>query len=616
MTASLLDRIADLRTLQQAWHRTRESAGDRLESTREFRDFELRLEDNLTRIAESLLDPAWRPRPLRPVTFRLPGHEPRELSVPPLADRVAERAIVRVVTDEVDADLSPWSFAYRPGRGVGDALLQVAALREEGVRWVLRTDIDDCFPSIARSVALAATRARCPDDEVVTLFEKLLSRPVTARPGDSGLPQGAPSSPLLSNLVLDTFDRAMERAGTPAVRYADDLVAPLTSPEAEAPMRTTLTEALLDAGLTSRLHKSRVASFAEGFAFLGEEVGPVTPAASEAPAPPARRTLFVTVDGAYVSIRRGQYRVAKGNDLLLSVPTALVGQLVIAGAVGLSAGARSKLLYDGVPATFISRRGRYLGRLSGASDNRASLRRAQYHRLDDSAARLDIASVFVGAKLANCRALLRRRAGCGAAQLPAAIDRLQRLQSFARAACSVSELLGYEGSAAKIYFEASSRLVPPWTQFRGRHKRPPSDPVNSVLSYSYAILTGEADAALQLAGLDPAAGFLHTDGDRPSLALDLMEELRPLIVDTVTLELFSRRALTAEHFTNEAKLGVRLTEQGRRVVSAAIEERLLTRVLHPGSGIRVSYRHAIGLQGQRLARWIRSGEPYVPMRWR
>lgn len=167
--------------------------------------------------------------------------------------------------------------------------------------------------------------------------------------------------------------------------------------------------------------------------------------------------------------------------------------------------------------------------------------------------------MFVTAKVANQRALLARylrRSG-----LPLVIGAVQALEESMEAATTcgdIDALRGVEGAAARVYFQAFGELLPGWCDFKGRSKRPPKDPVNAVLSYLYTVVVGDAIAACLTAGLDPATGFLHDDrGRRPSLACDLIEEFRPVIVDTVALELFRRNSLHPNQFeTNEHSGGV------------------------------------------------------------
>lgn len=183
----------------------------------------------------------------------------------------------------------------------------------------------------------------------------------------------------------------------------------------------------------------------------------------------------------------------------------------------------------------------------------------------------------------------------------------------------LAELLGIEGAAARTYFGAFGELLPNWCQFDGRVRQPPTDPANAVLSYLYTVLSGHAVGALLTAGLDPAAGFLHGDHDRrPSLALDLIEEFRPVLVDTVTLELFRRGSLVPNMFERDERDGaLSMSQKARARIVKSLEERLLTVFAHVPSGKRVSYRRALFLQAQQIASCLRDGMvDYVPISWR
>lgn len=178
-------------------------------------------------------------------------------------------------------------------------------------------------------------------------------------------------------------------------------------------------------------------------------------------------------------------------------------------------------------------------------------------------------------------------------------------------ATSRSQLLGIEGIAAQSYWGAYEALLPAEIGFGGRARRPPPDVVNATLGYAYAVLLGEAVTALGIAGLDPACGLLHVDDfKRPNLGLDLMEEMRPVIVDRVVLELFRNKTLTVNSGRDDSahKGGVLLTENGRRALLAALEDRLLTVFRHVESGYRVSYRRALQLQAVSVAQSYRFAE--------
>ncbi len=568
----------------------------------------------------------YRPSPLTEVLLPKDDGTNRTLHVPVAADRVVERAMAQKLTPLIDPYLAPTSFAYRPGRGVADAVRRLVELREEGFAAVVRTDIRDCFPTIRRTRLIRILHGLDIDDDVIDLVEVLIARPVrrgtSRRSHRVGIPQGSPLSPLLSNIYLDLVDRRLARDGHPHVRFADDFaVAALDIDDAHRALAATETAV---SSVEQRLgsDKTEITTFEDGFAFLGEDFNarypPHEPNALRAE--PPRRTVYVGRQGARVRIGAGRLLVEKNQEELLNAPIGHVGRLVLAGSVGLSAGARSWALTNRVPAVFLSRRGAFLGTLANARLPDPGLRRQQYRMTDDPSSTIRLARRFVLGKISNQRALLMRYTRVDiSTDLRTIIEELDYFRGSLDGAETHAELMGMEGIASRRYFEGLSLVLGPESPFRGRMRRPPGDVVNSALSYGYAVLCGEAVTACAHAGLEPAVGVLHSDHAlRPSLALDLMEEFRPVVVDTVVAELFRRSALTSDHGrTDPDRGGVLLTERGRRLLLKRLEDRLLTYARHPGTGTRSSYRRAMTLQAQSVARFFRTGEvDYQPILWR
>lgn len=204
---------------------------------------------------------------------------------------------------------------------------------------------------------------------------------------------------------------------------------------------------------------------------------------------------------------------------------------------------------------------------------------------------------------------------------PTAAEAALRLESIADTVerhPTIEELLGFEGSATRDYMQGLRGILDPEWGFEGRHRRPPPDPINSMLSYGYTLLCHETIAALETAGLDPMVGFLHQHRwGRPALALDLMEEFRPITVDVAVWRCVSAHQVRPEQFTDDPQLGCRMGDDARHTFIAAYERRMLTLVTHPGAGRRVSYRVALSLQAKALARsLVKPAEPYSPLRWK
>jgi CRISPR-associated protein Cas1 len=368
--------------------------------------------------------------------------------------------------------------------------------------------------------------------------------------------------------------------------------------------------------------KTRVIRIADGVEFLGVRFDTNTPLQGDegrSPTIPRTKAVYVTKQGSWVGLNKGQVTVRAAEEELLAVPAEHVGQLVTYGVVNLSSQFRTDALARGVDVTFLSRRGNYLGRLESARSVNVDLRRRQYQKAGDPESRLRLASMVVAGKLANLRALLvRRHRSVEPSQLMETARFIEQGRRNARQCQDIKSLLGIEGSATSAYFGAFARLLPSNLTFAHRERRPPRDPVNAALSFGYSLLLREAVGALAAAGLDTDCGFLHAqDRGRPSLALDLIEEFRPLIVDTLVLELFSRRVIDAESFRQGEEGACLLNPVGLSRFLAGFEERMLTVFAHVPSGQRTSYRRALFLQAHQLAAVVLdTRSDYRPVSWR
>jgi len=258
--------------------------------------------------------------------------------------------------------------------------------------------------------------------------------------------------------------------------------------------------------------------------------------------------------------------------------------------------------------------------LPAGTTGNVELRRAQYRAADDPTRQLYLARATVAGKIANLRTMLQRgaRGSVDAPELAEIAARLTARRSATSDVASLPELMGLEGAATRDYFSAFDTLVgPPWT-FTGRQRRPPPDPVNAMLSFGYTLLVEDAVSALQIAGLDPEVGFLHAAGwGRPSLALDLIEEFRPLVVDITVTRLARTGQISPSDFIISDQDGCRMNSSTRDLFLGAYERRMLTLVSHPATDHRVSYRTALLAQARAVAHWIAGRNPdYRSMPWR
>jgi CRISPR-associated protein Cas1 len=584
-------------------------------------------DENLARIAAELGSATYEPGRLTPVELPRPDGRVRMLHIPAVRDRVVERSVLAVLTPEIDPLLGPFSYAYRPGLGVPDAAQAIAVLRDEGLAWVARADFHDCFGSVPVHHLRRLLSALIEDPDLLALIGALLDRRAAAHGAAavvSGLPQGSPLSPLWANLVLAAFDVRVVRAGFPVIRYSDDLVAMAASRDDAWEAMRAMSDAAGELGMPLDPDKSAVMSFEEGFCFVGEDFGPRYPPvlAGHRIEEPARRVLYLAMQGAHARLESGRVIVESSHEEeLLDVPSGLVERIVCFGAIGISAGLRSWALASDVDMVFLSRRGSYLGHAWAAgSSQRIARLRAQLSFASDDTRRLNFVRAVVEAKVRKQVVLLQRFARRDNSEaVMAGTERMDGLLAMLADCGTRDEVMGIEGAAAREYFAALEQIVPEDMHFTGRSRQPPADVINAALSYGYAIVLGEAVSALCAAGLDPAIGFFHAEQDRrPSLALDLMEEFRPLIVDQVVIAAARRGELRPEHGHREETVhGVLLTKAGREILVAAYERRMLQHTRGALPGISGSLRRHLYRQAERVAAIVHDPDAsWTGLSWR
>lgn len=321
------------------------------------------------------------------------------------------------------------------------------------------------------------------------------------------------------------------------------------------------------------------------------------------------RPLHVVEQGARVSKSGDRLVIERKDELLASVPLVDVSQLCLFGNIQITTQALSELLDRGIPICYFTTGGWFRGIATGLTHKNIELRIHQFAVAASPSRALALASVFVAGKIANARTLLRRNAPGDLADV---LRELADAVRQAEAASSLPSLLGIEGLAAKRYFAAFGQLLKTDFDFTGRNRRPPTDPVNCVLSFLYSLLTKELYVATLAAGLDPMLGFLHQPRyGRPALALDLAEEFRPLLADSTCLSAFNTGELKPEHFVTRAG-ACTLTPPGKRTVIAAWERRLNAEIIHPYFGYSVSYRRVLAVQARLLGRVLLGEIPVYP----
>ncbi len=320
--------------------------------------------------------------------------------------------------------------------------------------------------------------------------------------------------------------------------------------------------------------------------------------------------VYVIQQGAKLSIANKRVQVEQNGETLLAAPLGQVSEVVIFGNVGLTTPAIGTLLLEGKDVVFLSEDGRFKGRLVGELTPHVPLRRAQYRRMDEPDFGLRLAQGIVAAKLAHQRTLLQRHnRELGDAEIISAIERLGEAVKTVDRRTTIASLNGHEGAATAAYFSGLRRLFGPEWKFEKRARRPPPDPVNVLLSLGYTLLSNTARGAVQAAGLDPYAGFLHEYAyNRPSLALDLLEEFRP-VVDGVVLWACRGGQVTPDDFTpGPVDRPVVLSDQGLRRFLKAYEQRMEQPYTHPIRQLQMPLRQCMLEQARQIAGRVLSGQ--------
>ena len=329
--------------------------------------------------------------------------------------------------------------------------------------------------------------------------------------------------------------------------------------------------------------------------------------------------LIVDTQGAQLRKAGQRLIVQHDGETTDSVPIEPLRQVILMGR-GVSAS--TALLYDlvrrGIDVVYQSQAERFAFRLVGPASKHSALRVRQVQIAFDLARALRLARAAVAGKLHNQAVVLQRYDGTPEGQAGRAVQTIVEQMKLAEQAGTVDSLRGHEGSAAAAYFAAWRSLFDAgrW-RFGGRAYHPPPDPVNAMLSFGYTLLLNDIVSAVYRIGMDPMIGFFHAvDYGRPSLALDLEEEFRPVVVDTLVLGLLRQELLEPADFgrRSDGRAGVVMTDDARRFFIARYEERLAVKVRHPGWNEHLTYRQCIKRQVEHMARCILGkDEAYSPL---
>jgi CRISPR-associated protein Cas1 len=324
-------------------------------------------------------------------------------------------------------------------------------------------------------------------------------------------------------------------------------------------------------------------------------------------------TLYLTEQGSKITKVRERLVIEKDNQLLIQVPIIKVERILIFGRIKITVPVIELLLKEGIPTAFLTVNGKLKGFLESVCSKNILLRMKQYNRTKDQLFKLRFSRSIVRGKINNQRRLIQRfKSHHPDTNFDDRLVELNWLLEAINHKNTISGLMGIEGQATAIYFAAYSKLFRDEIRFIGRNRRPPKDPVNSLLSFGYTLLTNEYFSLLSASGFDPYLSFYHTISyGRPSLALDLLEELRHPVIDMLVLELLGRRIIKSEDF-NEESDGFYLNSVGRKAFFTHYERRMTQKFLHPKDKTPTNIRMVMRTQVDKLIACVQTGIDYEP----
>lgn len=327
--------------------------------------------------------------------------------------------------------------------------------------------------------------------------------------------------------------------------------------------------------------------------------------------------LYITQQGAVLGKTSERLTLKVEKKVVAEVPIIKVSQVVIFGHVMITSGTLNLLMRHGIEVCYLTQYGGYVGRTEPEMSKNGILRLDQYRAAVNPKRRIGLARSVVTGKLANLRGILLEKAPKDAKiEAKQVVKQIKSAEKGAQRAKRLEQVRAYEGTGSAAYFSAFGLMIKnPDFSFSTRTRRPPTDPVNAMLSFGYTLLANDMRTAVNVVGLDPYIGFLHAEEyGRPSLPLDLMEEFRPLIVDTMVLAILNQGLLKPDAFSEPTEEGCRMTNEGRKLFLEQYEQRRATEFTHPTLKRTMTYQQSFEQQARQLAKTLQGeDEAYRPL---
>ncbi len=335
--------------------------------------------------------------------------------------------------------------------------------------------------------------------------------------------------------------------------------------------------------------------------------------------------IYVTSPDAYLSLEGETIVIKRDNQTAVHLPLHNIENILCFGYAGASPALMASCAERNIGIAFLSPYGRFLARVIGRTKGNVLLRKRQYLLSEDNEASVELGSSFLIGKIYNSRKVIERATRDHAlvvdvGELNEASLSLKVLVRSLKDCRNINDLMGFEGNAARVYFGVFNHFILHQKQsffFTERSRRPPLDNLNALLSFFYTILASEVLSALESVGLDPYVGFLHQDRPgRPSLALDLMEELRPIFADRLALTLINRKQIHPDGFIQKESGGIIMNDITKKTVLTAWQEKKKEEIMHPFLREKIEFGLIPYVQALLLARHIRGDlDAYPPYFW-
>ncbi|MEQ8768687.1 MAG: CRISPR-associated endonuclease Cas1 [Planctomycetota bacterium] len=486
----------------------------------------------------------------------------RLISAPKPVDKLVETALLPILADLVEKIATDAVHGYRSGRSTRTAATSASQLLAEGKIHVALLDIADFFPSIDHDQLRSMLEHRCAD--LTELVMSLVQAP-TLDDGRTtlctrGLPVGIPIAPPLSNLYLARVDERMSAQPVGYLRYSDDVFLAADDPEQLEQAFQTLTDALERVGLALNPEKTQRLVFDGraidylGFAVTAESIyettEPRTAQKSKLRSKGSQsvsrrfRTLYLTEPGLYLHADRGLIAIKRRSEILEEVPFHRVDRILVLAGCSFSSGFFSSCILRRIPVLIFAWKGRAFGSLVASGMPNPLRLRAQYDLHSRPRRRVELAREILIAKIQAMIIKVKRK------KEPEVLQGLRETRRKVRGCDDVASMLGHEGEATRRYYEAFARWIrAPGFAFEGRHRHPPTDPINSLLSFTYSLIFSEMQMDLLAHGLDPYPGLLHElHKNHPALASDLIEPYRSVLADPFVLMIVNSGYVKSDGF--------------------------------------------------------------------